>query len=405
MVYSGEELSESRTLPVSDLSTFSLSPDGRRAAFGTGEGLELYDLEQATRLWFSPDGISRCAPSWSSDGRTIAIAPGDMKQVTLYDSVQGTELLIRSTSGWPQHLAFHPNGQFLGIVSDNETLVFMDLVAGHFLTPIDIPLESSGIESFRFTEDGSALLITAETGDTYSWQFHQAVGYREWSGHALTSTGGSVFGAKLSFDERFLLTMTTEGIEVWNIADGRQTAFHAAGNQRIDARTDAWWLPGPQREIMVQVPGALERVTIDAAGSILAFKQVDREPGTTVLDIQSDGAWRVKVLNEDGEPSFACWPQGDPSLTKPLVQNQPTLPNQLVTSSRDGTCLAEALETNVVRLTGKRELTLTPPIHTKFQQILFAHDGDRLIGIAEDYRIFDWDLKLLDEELDALGFR
>ncbi len=366
------------------------------------EGVDVIDLANAERHWRSATGVSRCAPTWSCDCRFLALSTGDMKEVSVHDLTLPQEappILKHHLAAWPQRLAFHPGGQLLAIAGENETLTVLDLSSG---VPLAVQ-EAPAARKLHFSKDGQSLTLTSITQEIHSWSIHEPIGYREWSGRAIAHTETTVFGATLSPDEAFVLTVTSEGVERWNTITGRQTSFHETGNQRIDAQTDAWWLPSEPRAILVQVPGAIERLSVDHDGKITGVDPLDRVPGTSIISIDPQGVWTVRVLDEDGSATLERWPSGDPEATQPLEADaQFELDLRSAADSRRNQ-RARVTQEETVQLTGKRNLILTPPLQTRFQQILLTADGNRLIGISQDYRLFDWDLTRIDQQLASLG--
>ena len=143
------------------------------------------------------------------------------------------------------------------------------------------------------------------------------VGFREWARLPRAEPDGTVFAMEVSADGRFLLTTATGGVRIWSVDEERQVGFYPVENQRIDAPTKAWWLNGASREILVQVPGGLERVPIDSAGGPGLPRRVPRQPGTTVIDVTEDGTWLVTSIDPDA-PACEAWVGGDPSTAKPV---------------------------------------------------------------------------------------
>jgi WD40 repeat protein len=295
-------------------------------------------------------------------------------------------------------IAFHPGDRLLACATDEPAILLCDLPGGQVRTTIPAPAKS-----LRFSADGSRLEAIDGGGHGLAWQLENAAGFREWAGPPQPETDGAVFDFALSPDGRMLLSTSTAGVRIWSVADERQTGFHATENQRIDAPTNAWWLGTRADEILVQVPGGLERVAIDPEGRPGDPRRVARPPGTTVIDVSPDGAWLVTSIDPEAPPCEA-WPGGNPDRAHPVP-----LPvrEKNAAISRDLRRRATQLDGDVIKFSSSIEgasWRLTPPERIGVHACVFSLDGKRIFVLGREHRIFVWDLGMLRAELERMKF-
>jgi hypothetical protein len=299
-------------VPTRRVSAFSpnasflvLDPRGGHAALGGADGLEVIDLtgEGASR-WRTPAEPVRCRPAWSPDGSAVAVALGETRAVVLFEAATGRRLASLALDGWPEHLAFHPAGGVLAVADAGGRLTLADSVTGRLTASV-----AARLQALEFAPDGSVLRGTDSDGRSRAWTLEASDVFREWRPAPARTADGSVFGLKVSPNGTRLLTTATAGVRLWSVPAARETGFHAVENQRIDAATAAWWLG--DSEFLVQVPGGLERVGLDADGRPGASRRVPRPPGATVLDVRMDGAWLVRQADDEGGSFLELWPHGD----------------------------------------------------------------------------------------------
>ena len=383
--------------PGSIVTFLQTDGEGKRVAIGRADGFEAVDLSTGERLWRTGPGPVRCVPAWSPDGTQVAAVLGETRGFSLFDAATGQVQCMQQTVGWPVQLQFHPAGG-LACVTDEPAVLLCDRLDGRVRTSIPV-----AAQSLRFSEDGSTFTTIDPSGRFHGWRLENPVGFREWNHMPQAETDGKVFKIALSRDGRFLLTAATAGIRIWSVAEERQTGFHAVENQRIDAHTGAWWLRGDEMEILVQVPGGLERVPIDSSGHPKTPIRVDRQPGTTVIDVTDDGTWLVTSLDPEAPPCEA-WLGGD-SKTARAVPLPVKAEN--VTPSRDGRRSARVLDQDVIQYSSTGEgapWRLIPPERLGIRGCVFSRDGNRLFVLGHEHRLFVWEVGKLREELALRKF-
>ena len=98
----------------------ALSPDGKRFAVigssGGGADLEIYDLQRGTRVALLSQGSDLADPSWSPDGKTIAVTSytlGVPRILLVATDGSSAEPLALKTDDEPYRPSFSPDGRWL----------------------------------------------------------------------------------------------------------------------------------------------------------------------------------------------------------------------------------------------------------------------------------------------------
>ena len=377
-----------------------LQPDqpGDGVLLGRADALELLDTRTGATSWRATPGPVRCSPAWSPDGAHVAAALGETAGITLFDSRNGLPRWTQRTTAWPVVIEFHPGGRLLACATDENAILLCDRFDGRIRTRLAAPAGS-----LRFPGDGTHLIATDAAGVVRAWELVQAPGFGEWTPAPRNEPDGTEFGLALSPDGRFALTTATAGIRIWSVAEGHETGFHPVENQRIDAPTDAWWLPGTKAEMLVQVPGGLERVPVSDDGRPGTPQRVARPPGSTVLDVTADGTWLVTSVDPEA-PACEAWPGGNAAQARPVPR--PPGDNGPV-SAHSGGKIATLLDQDVIEYFpgGNRPAwRLTPPGRPGITALAFIRDGTRLMLLGRDHRVFVWNLSRLETELAARKF-
>jgi WD40 repeat protein len=383
--------------PGTMITFLQAEPSGKRVAIGRTDGLEVVDLSTGTRQWHTGPGPVRCVPAWSPDGTELAAVLGESRGLSLFAAANGQLRWVQRTAGWPVQLQFHPAGRLLACATDEPAVLLCDGPDGRIRASIPV-----AAQSLHFSDDGSTLTTIDGAARPRGWRLEAPVGFREWNRTPQTETDGTVFKLAMSPDGRFLLSTATAGIRIWSVAEGRQTGFHPVENQRIDAPTGAWWLGGDTVEILVQVPGGLERVPVDPSGRPGTRRRVPRQPGTTVIDVTADGTWLVSSIDPEAPPCEA-WRGGDPATARAVPLPAKDLH---VIRSRDGRHHARQLD-DVIKYSSTGDgvaWKLVPPERLGIRDCVFSMDGDRLFVLGREHRLFVWDLGTLREELARRKF-
>lgn len=317
---------------------------------------ENHFVERATGddYWSIGGGVWRCPPAWSSDGRFMAVSKGDRMGVTIYDVPSKKVFAALALRAWPESLAFRPEGQELA-------LRFAD-------------------GSVSYVTAGGEWLIENAPG---TMVLSQPVGFRQWSGQALAQGEAVSYHGAVSPDERWLVTTSALGLQVWSLTERHSVAYHPVGNQRIDALTDAWWLSAT--ELLVQIPGGLERMMVSDEGEILEVEKLSRVPGTKVVEVFPTGEWLMSVLDEDGVKSLEIWPKGN--------SEEARMPETHEVIERES-----ASEARVIR---HLDWVLPLPQGEVLSDYFVVDQDRRVVALTRDYRIYEWDLEALDGALKS----
>ena len=374
----------------------SIDPASRKVALGRVDGLEVLDLGTDGGSWHFGDAQARCAAAWSADGSRIAIAVGDRREAVILSAESGAVCATAAVTGLPQHLAFHPGSGLLAIASDDGTISLCDGSSGAIWTTLRF-----AARSLSFSSDGAELHASGDDGRVRKWPVVQPVAFHEWQEAPRQKADGAVFGMKASPDGKRLLTLSSGCLAVWAVEERRQTGHFLLETQRIDVRPSAWWLDS--QTLLVQVPGGLEKLSIDAQGKPGSSTRVPRVPGSSVLDVRPDG-WVVSVSDEDGNQFQELWPDGDPDQAKPIeatVAKEPPIgarheSSGLTVSLNDG----DVIE---LRYPDGRTMKLTPPMNPGVKALWFSPDAETLVMLTRTHRVFSWDLDELDTVLKADG--
>ena len=178
------------------------------------------------------------------------------------------------------------------------------------------------------------------------------------------------------------------------MGEGHLVSFYHVENQRLDARTEAWWLSDDK--ILIQIPGALEVLSLSPDLKLAFESKVPRHPGSVVLDILGNGDYLVEGYNDDEELEQFIWPEGDYKAAAPAGK---------VRVSPDTKTPAKILGGRSIVLDGNYDFELTPPTDARILQVISSRDGSHLFAIGEDHRILDWNIEELLAELERHEFR
>ena len=401
VVFQGKNYHEKSTLSMPETKLFlAASPDHSLAALGGSNSLSLYSIETHSFLWVKPEQNVRSAPTWSPDGRYLATALNDEKGVTILNARTGKSVMRLWTTGWPEMMAFSPEQRLLAVSCDDGNLLVLDLITRKARAKFKANAEQIG-----FTQSPPTLWARDAKRINQQWDIHPAIAYRDWQNELNSGRNTTVHSVQLSPDGKWLLLTDTLGVEIWSVKDGTRTGFYSSQNQRIDAPTTAWWLPGTNNQILLQVPGAWDVLKLDSEGQIsFSHAWEKRIPGIFIRHIFSDRTWLVDEVDEDGNRLLHKWPEGDHTESHKVDPAETKIPAALIAQTDNLT--ATVLPNNTIRISeAGKSFVLTPPQPISIYRILFADGGKRLIVIGIDHRIVEWNLQKLEQELQRRGFQ
>lgn len=362
-------------------------PLDRKIALTGSDGLSVIGIRDPSERWIHTGAPARCAAAWSGDGSRVAIAMGDRREALVFCAEDGKPCATIPTSGIPEHLALDHEGQLLAVASGDGLLAIHDAADGMVYS--SLPHRSLGL-SF----DGpSRLRSLTEDGGTCVWTIERPFDlFQVWNEKPRAKSDGVVSRLAISPNGKHLLTASAGCIAVWSVDGERQTVMIPLENQRVDDRASAWWLGDDA--ILIQVPGGLERVPVDHQGHPGKTERLARVPGSTVLDVTTEGHWLVSVLNEDGEPEHELWPGGDSAKA--------TAHDGIIPES--GGAIEVRGNQVVVSATDGKPWRLTIPNATGIADACATRDGSLVIIVTMDHRVMSWRMKTLAGTLDAAGF-
>ena len=375
----------------------TLNPAGTQVALARVDGLEVLALTPSGATWHFGEAQARCAAVWSGDGSRLAVAVGDRREAVILAAHNGAVSATAAVTGVPQLLAFHPDGTLLAVATDDGHIAICEPATGATWSEFYFPANR-----LLFSADGKELLATGNDGVSRAWQVAMPAAFHEWTEPPRDKTDGAVLGMVLSPSGSHLLTVATGCIGIWSVAGARQTDYHLLENQRIDVRASAWWLN--DADILIQIPGGLEQMTIDPEGKLGESMRVPKVPGSTVLDVRADGGWIVSIEEEDGTTSCQVWPGGNAEEARPI--EMPLEPPPEITASHLAIGLTATLsngDTVVIRRQDGSERRLTPPLDPGVRALRFSRDGQGLLVLTRLHRVFSWHLDELADALDASG--
>ncbi len=399
LIYSGthfENVAHIEALQDESFLLFEVSPNGEQIAFGGTEGLQVIDVATRSILWSFRDGGVRCPPTWSRDGAHIACALGTDNKVFVYDMSHHRQTVEFPSKYWVKDLAFHPNHRVLAMVRGDGVVSLIDIFENNVVADLSFPVETNG--EIHFSDDGKNMWLTGQVPK--AWNFHEAVGYREWLRLSVKNRNTTTFQSRFSPNKKWLLTARAEGLKLWNVAEGRQTNFYGSENQRIDDDCAAWWIN--DHEILLQVPGGLEKIRLSSSGELSFGEKVPRNVGSRVLDVRANGDFLVEEPDEDGGASLWIWLQGDHDRKHHLQDEQWEEMDLSRVSHETEEIHAEVLNDGSIKCSGEIDFVFTPPQDLKVHQILFS-EGSNLIAISKEGRVIEWDFDELKAELKSIG--
>jgi hypothetical protein len=366
----------------------SVSPDGNRIALARVDGFQIMRRDGG-KSWHHGAAPARCAAAWAGDGSRIAVALGDQRQVLILSAETGELAATIPTGGMPKHLALDPSGGLLAVASDDGMLTVFDAADGSVWS--SLPHASDGL---AFGASGESLRSTGKDGRIHEWNLALPVAFKTWSEIPRVRIEGQVSGLGISPDGKWLLTVSAGYVGLWSVQEARQTGIVGLEHQRVDDRASAWWLGNS--EILVQVPGGLERIAVNAEGVPGERRPVKRVPGATVHDVRPDGQWLVAVLDDLGDRVWELWPAGNPEQATVLDSPPPT-PDQTA---------AKILDEETIEHTDANglPLKLTAPNRPGIVATCLSKGGARLIAVTKAHRVISWEIGKLRDSLNAAGF-
>jgi WD40 repeat protein len=427
-----------RNLPQFTVYKVSFSPDGKRLAAATFNGLQVWmytldsaepiSLEASQAILTIPDGSSGI---FSPDGKwlaAISLSIANRNAVKLWDANTGQELLtLVGHTDWLAGLAFSPDGKRLASTSLDGTVRIWSLTPGGETVAVIAPpagygnrvvYNPNGQEFATNGGDGTATIWNAKTGEP-----------------RLTLTGHDIEVLNVAFSpdgKRFATGSSDATAIIWDTATGkklltlsghekgvRDIAFSPDGNLiatgGFDKTARVWdATTGKQIQIFTDYEGIVPGVAFSPDGTYLATSSTD---GTAkIWDVQT-GELVLKFAG--GGPDIAYSPDGTKIATSGVeitakIWNATTgeemfaLPGhsadiRLVIFSPDGKLLATGSGDNTAKIwdveTGQEILTLPGSQGGVYGAAFSPVDGGSQIAVASNDGIVRVFLLRIDELL------
>jgi serine/threonine protein kinase len=220
-----------------------LSPDNKRVAFASGNGIWTIDLERKTknRITFDQGVIGQ--PSWSPDGKTLVFSAqitqggGNVELRSKASDGSGPETTLLSTADNYHYPGLSPDGKYITFMwgeGEKTVSLWIAPVAGD-VKPVAIvrpPSVQSNLYSYRISPDGHWLAyVSDESGqqEIYLTTFPDAKGKWKVSANSGAYPAWSANGKELFFVDLnsyfFVCPVTPKGSEIE--VGTAQRLFHA----------------------------------------------------------------------------------------------------------------------------------------------------------------------------------
>jgi serine/threonine protein kinase/WD40 repeat protein len=294
---------------------------------------------------------------------------------------------------------FSPDGRILA-AAGNDGIRLWDCTAD-----AEIALLPTGPASFSalFHPGGGSLITSTERGlhrwpikpdpaIPAGWQIGppESLGVSNRTEHACLSADGQTLAvADRIHGQAFICDLQTKAKQVLG---GHRTI------DRIAISPDGRWVASASR-FGEGEPGIK---VWDAPGSNLVTELPAEHQGDAWVAFSGDGRW----LATGTYYAFRLWWVGTWELGRVMERDPGNSPGNLAFTS-DGSLLAVAQSTRLARLfdaaTGYELATLPSPVPKNIYWLCFSPDGTKLAVCCEGGLIYVWDLRLIRQELAAIG--
>jgi Tol biopolymer transport system component len=235
-------------------STFDLrlSPDGKRVAYATGNGVWTTDLERKTRTRITFDSQSIVQPAWSPDGKellfAISVAQGggnvEIRSKASDGSGQEKTLIPGNNYRFP---GWSPDGKYLTFIwGEGESMTALWIVpvaGGKPVAIVQAPSTQSNIILYRVSPDSRWVAYTSDEsgqGELYITSFPEGKGKWRVSANGAAFPAWNGKGRELFYkdfnDEFYSCPVTPKGTEMQ--VGTPEHLFHAT-NQAVGVSFDA----------------------------------------------------------------------------------------------------------------------------------------------------------------------
>ncbi len=292
-------------------------PKGERLALAYPDGVELWDVRAARKLWEYPLASVDPAMAWEPHGVCLAITGGAGRPEILNLRATDGALLSRLYCGvqGQTRLAYHPTLFILTGVGGDSLVRLWDYRDASLLL-----VAHGTTRTLRWSPDGKRLANGTGWRTLGLMEFECDSVFREFGGEFQFEVSPGRSDLTLSPDGRLLISTNAFGIDFWNTTT-RQRVGKIRGIRVSDTAAfvtpDAKWVAYAQPAAGFGI--ARRPLTVSARGDQVSIGEEERPPGswkTTIHGITRDNGWLVRHWDSD---RWELWPEGDASRAATLA--------------------------------------------------------------------------------------